>query len=644
MRCQFNKPSLFWVFLLALFFWEAQSAPVKVGAIRWDAWVGPPNFAGIEVELNLAPNHFHYRLPFYGVDGNDTVQARAITQAVIDSELVFAHRGGINYFAYLIYTDEMKTARELHLTSSVKSLVKYCWIIDGQTFENWPAYLSFLTTTFADTDYVKVLGNRPLVYSYAVSSLTQVGQIDSACQALGIGAPYYVDMTGDLGGMAAAGGHYARFSGSPGEPYSALMANCRNSWDDYSKTIPLVSAGWDPRPRTERAGLWSGYYNGNWTVAATPDQIAALLQQAVNYVVANPVHCEANAVLIYAWNEFDEGGYICPNLPAYGGAARLNAIAGVNHNPDPSGQAKGGVWKFNGNLLDSLGFSNGAAQGGLSYGTGLNGEAVVLNGTDGGVSIEDNGRLSVSNVTLSLWVKLNALPAQNLIPAGKESSYRFVIGSDGSAHFVVATANNAWYSSGTTAGAPAGSVAAGTWVLLTGTYDGSRTRIFVNGDSAGSGTAISGGLVINSNPLAVGIKSYSNIDWLDGSVDDLRLYSVALSDTAIRHLYEQGNLGTPLTGHSPAKKGTSLQCEPNPFNPATTIQYRLPGPAGAVYTLYDSRGSIIRQYQIPAGILSGSIRWDGRDLKGQLTASGLYIGKLQTMDGTVLTHGLMLIH
>lgn len=42
---------------------------------------------------------------------------------------------------------------------------------------------------------------------------------------------------------------------------------------------------------------------------------------------ANPEAGEAGAVIIYAWNEFDEGGWICPTLSE--GTARLDAIRKV---------------------------------------------------------------------------------------------------------------------------------------------------------------------------------------------------------------------------------------------------------------------------------------------------------------------------
>jgi len=69
-------------------------------------------------------------------------------------------------------------------------------------------------------------------------------------------------------------------------------------------------------------------YEG-WYQKGTPEEIAGQLADAIAYVRAEPSLNEAQSVLIFAWNEFDEGGWICPNLPSYGGTERLDAIAGV---------------------------------------------------------------------------------------------------------------------------------------------------------------------------------------------------------------------------------------------------------------------------------------------------------------------------
>jgi hypothetical protein len=68
----------------------------------------------------------------------------------------------------------------------------------------------------------------------------------------------------------------------------------------------------------------------NYYAAATPSQLAAHVQALINFVAANPASCPSGRATLYAWNEFDEGGWLCPTWTA-GGAdhSRLDALAAV---------------------------------------------------------------------------------------------------------------------------------------------------------------------------------------------------------------------------------------------------------------------------------------------------------------------------
>ncbi len=51
------------------------------------------------------------------------------------------------------------------------------------------------------------------------------------------------------------------------------------------------------------------------------------MQADLDWVARYPETAEANAILIYAWNEIDEGGWLVPTLAE--GTARLDAIKKV---------------------------------------------------------------------------------------------------------------------------------------------------------------------------------------------------------------------------------------------------------------------------------------------------------------------------
>jgi hypothetical protein len=75
-----------------------------VGSIRWDGWIGPvPGYdVGLQVETSLGPQRWHTLLPFFAEELSRTeVRIRANTQAGMDQEIVYAHRAGLDYWAFV---------------------------------------------------------------------------------------------------------------------------------------------------------------------------------------------------------------------------------------------------------------------------------------------------------------------------------------------------------------------------------------------------------------------------------------------------------------------------------------------------------------------------------------------------------------
>ncbi len=89
---------------------------------------------------------------------------------------------------------------------------------------------------------------------------------------------------------------------------------------------------------------------------------------------------------------------------------------------------------------------------------------------------------------------------------------------------------------------------------------------------------------------------------------------------------------TPVPQPSPS--ATLGQNFPNPFNPATTIEYTLPTRLPVVIAIYNSEGSLVRR--IDEGTReAGSYRtqWDGRDARGARVVSGVYFYRLEGLAG-----------
>jgi len=93
--------------------------------------------------------------------------------------------------------------------------------------------------------------------------------------------------------------------------------------------LPPVMTGWDRRPRVlnplswER-GMYSEEQMRRYFEPPTPAELQAHLLAALKAADREPQAAEARSVIVYAWNEFDEGGWLAPTR---GDAAnRLRAV------------------------------------------------------------------------------------------------------------------------------------------------------------------------------------------------------------------------------------------------------------------------------------------------------------------------------
>jgi len=105
--------------------------------------------------------------------------------------------------------------------------------------------------------------------------------------------------------------------------------------------------------------------------------------------------------------------------------------------------------------------------------------------------------------------------------------------------------------------------------------------------------------------------------WLD---------NVKVFDVSLTGLKDRKPLGT---GEVPDRCLVSRNY-PNPFNPSTTIQYRLPDRADVTLTVFNLRGqavaTLVRENQTPGEHLTS---WNGEGGNGERVPSGVYVYRLQ---------------
>ena len=77
---------------------------------------------------------------------------------------------------------------------------------------------------------------------------------------------------------------------------------------------------------------------------------------------------------------------------------------------------------------------------------------------------------------------------------------------------------------------------------------------------------------------------------------------------------------------------------PNPFNPRTELRFALAQPGRVVLAVHDLTGrrvAVLADRELAAG--PHTFPWQGRDTAGRTVASGVYVARLVTAEGTTTT-------
>lgn len=337
-----------------------------VGAIRWDGSYGTGGVVKA-VEASLGPLKYHFRLPWFArVVSADKVSIDGDSQAVVEQEIAYAAQAGLNYWAFVDYCDEasaMHLALKRYLAAPDKRGVRYCFVEEGARLDKVGAQgWGRLVEHFRHPDYQTVMGGRPLLFVFVKP--TKLGKADwdelkRQTIAAGMKNPYLVLMgwspAEDAKAMTALGfdaiSAYAR-GGSYSMTQPSYAEQCamirRDRWEKCRllrlPSVTFASTGWDTRPRNERPPPWCTWVTATPdptppaqqkplldSVTATSDELAAHLREAVAWTKANRDLNPANVMIIYGWNEHDEGGWLQPTLGLDGrpDEARVRALGKV---------------------------------------------------------------------------------------------------------------------------------------------------------------------------------------------------------------------------------------------------------------------------------------------------------------------------
>lgn len=213
-------------------------------------------------------------------------------------------------------------------------------------------------------------------------------------------------------------------------------------------------------------------------------------------------------------------------------------------------------YPFNGNAQDSKGTYHGTVNGAIlttdRFGTANS--AYNFNGSSNYISIP-GANLAPSEFTYSTWVNASDLPAYG------EARTILSIGNDGGDQHLMLLNSNATSGSGWNYGSYTGfnvganppllsytSVIANKWNHIVVVRTFTERKIYINGQLSVSNTATA---AYYSTPTLAKIGSrYNATQFFKGKIDDVKIYSGALTDEEVLLLYneEQGECSSPCSG------------------------------------------------------------------------------------------------
>lgn len=285
--------------------------------------------------------------------------------------------------------------------------------------------------------------------------------------------------------------------------------------------------------RTAGSSTWANLANGEFFSGATTAQLTIL-----------------NPVTTYDGDEFQ---VVVSNT---GGTATGGSITLVLGSDQSGGLI--GDYRFNGNTSDSSGHgAAGTAYGGITYSSGISGQAALLDGASGYIDIPD---AIMRPMTASAWVKLDsdAVFAQvstdptNVSVAvvdgwSLRENFMLRIWKDSSGDLRAAASFHDWVGPNngpTFESYPEMHIQSsrvlqfGTWYHLAMTYDESTLRLYVNGQleaSMARPTTTYAAAPTGTPDLRIGVHRF-NSGFFKGAIDDVLLYNRALAPAEIAGL------------------------------------------------------------------------------------------------------------
>jgi hypothetical protein len=289
---------------------------------------------------------------------------------------------------------------------------------------------------------------------------------------------------------------------------------------------------------------------------------------------------------------------------------------------------------------DASGNDNTGVLHGATFAEGRNGNALAFDGTSAYLEAANSASLDIdgTGLTIAFWVRIHATGSgMDYVIVGKPwyaatMTYPF--------YQYGVEYSNGWNRTldfyfgdqpGNLHGPHRMNPTLEAWTHVAYTYDGHTVKGYLDGEERLVATDWSS-LVARGHSLRMGVDGAYQ-QFFNGAVDDLRIYSRALTPAEIQSVMLTAVAG-PAHVHGQtdvAPGGLVLSVEaPNPVRANAWISFALPATGEAELRIFDAAGRLVRALELgtrPAGV--HRVEWDGIDTAGRAAPSGRYVLRLR---------------
>ena len=318
------------------------SEPVKAGAYYFEGWTGQTDAMHLTARLKT---EFADREPVWGWHTG--------TADIMRRQIDCAADAGLGFFAFDWYWPEADTKEtplndglEKYLLAPNKDRLEFCLLVANASpyrllEKDWDPITARWIELFKDPGHLSVDG-KPLLIIFSHRELRQsLGGSEAVARAIATlqrkakdaGLPGvtiaaccapgpengWIDLKQllDEGYTCFTGYNYHGYpmkGDDMKQSFTTLMSGHEDIWNRFATKrlapyIPVVTTGWDRRPwQDANRPIPEAYYPDR-----SPEQLEAFVRRAVKWLDAHPDATPVERVLLlYAWNENGEGGYLTP--------------------------------------------------------------------------------------------------------------------------------------------------------------------------------------------------------------------------------------------------------------------------------------------------------------------------------------------